>query len=65
MQKIVINRCFGGFGLSQEALIELSNLDEKDNNPNKKKKVEENLNLASIFNRRQNILYYNKNQKDQ
>ena len=29
MKKIVINRCFGGFGLSQEALIELSNLDAR------------------------------------
>jgi hypothetical protein len=27
--KVVINRCFGGFGLSQEALRELQELDDK------------------------------------
>lgn len=29
MKKIVINRCFGGFGLSQEALIELQKRNDK------------------------------------
>ena len=29
MKKIVINRCFGGFGLSQEALRELQKLNDK------------------------------------
>ena len=28
MKKIVINNCFGGFGLSQEALMELQKLDD-------------------------------------
>ena len=29
MKKIVINNCYGGFGLSQEALRELQRLDDK------------------------------------
>jgi hypothetical protein len=29
MKKIVINNCYGGFGLSQEALMELQKLDDK------------------------------------
>jgi len=31
MKKIVINKCYGGFGLSQEAFIELQKLDSEDN----------------------------------
>jgi hypothetical protein len=30
MKKIVINNCYGGFGLSQEAFIELQKLDSED-----------------------------------
>jgi hypothetical protein len=30
MKKIVINKCYGGFGLSQEAFIELQKLDSED-----------------------------------
>ena len=29
MKKIVINKCYGGFGLSQEALTELQKLNDK------------------------------------
>ena len=31
MRKIVINKCYGGFGLSQEAFIELQKLDSEAN----------------------------------